>query len=206
MKGLCRFKLGSEQLAAKGFRKATVNWSNFKEDFEIKNLKNKSKRKEFMDILKPFLKKISVSADWEAIDVSSDEDIVNSIAMGCPFDQIEKQALLEAQNIDERIEILLSLMKMSINENKRLQFLFKDYLSEEKLSKNTVLSRFLEGIDQKKVKKSKKDFKIDRKNIKKFVEKWEKGMTTNEITKELQEESLTIKVGKRKRYNLKNRD
>ena len=30
-------------------------------------------------------------------------------------------------------------------------------------------------------------------------------MTTNEITKELQEESLTIKVGKRKRYNLKNR-
>ena len=120
LKGLCRFKLGSEQLATKGFRKATVNWSNFKEDFEIKNLKNKSKRKEFMDILKPFLKKISVSADWEAIDVSSDEDIVNSIAMGCPFDQNEKQALLEAQNIDERIEILLSLMKMSINENKNL--------------------------------------------------------------------------------------
>ena len=29
-------------------------------------------------------------------------------------------------------------------------------------------------------------------------------MTTNEITKELQEENLTIKVGKRKRYNLKN--
>ena len=46
----------------------------------------------------------------------------------------------------------------------------------------------------------------ERKNIKKFVEKWEKGMTTNEITKELQEENLTIKVGKRKRYNLKNRD
>ena len=73
-----------------------------------------------MDILKPFLKKISVSADWEAMDVSSDEDIVNSIAMGCPFDQSEKQALLEAKNIDERIEILLSLMKMSINENKNL--------------------------------------------------------------------------------------
>ena len=120
LKGLCRFKLGSEQPASKGFRKAAVNWKNFKEDFEIKKLKNKSKRKEFMDILKPFLTKISVSADREAIDVSSDEDIVNSIAMGCPFDQSEKQALLEAQNIDERIEILLSLMKMSINENKNL--------------------------------------------------------------------------------------
>ena len=120
LKGLCRFKLGTEQSITKGFRKAKVNWTPFKEDFEIKRLKNKSKRKEFMDILKPFLKKISVSADWEAIDVSSDEDIVNSIAMGCPFDQSEKQALLEAKNIDERIEILLSLMKMSINENKNL--------------------------------------------------------------------------------------
>ena len=92
------------------------------------------------------------------------------------------------------------------NDNERLQFLFNDYLSEQKLSKNTVLSRVLESINQKKVNKSKKDFKIDRKNIKKFVEKWEKGMTTNEITQELQEESLSIKVGKRKRYNLKNRD
>ena len=40
--------------------------------------------------------------------------------MGCPFDQVEKQALLEAQNIDERTEILLSLMHMSINENKNI--------------------------------------------------------------------------------------
>ena len=73
-----------------------------------------------MDILRPFLAKISISADWEAIDVSSDEDIVNSIAMGCPFDESEKQALLEAQTIDDRIEILLSLMKMSLNENRNM--------------------------------------------------------------------------------------
>ena len=120
LKGLCRFKLGSELSLTKGFRKANVKWSPFQDDFEIKKLTNKAKRSEFMDVLKPFLSKISVSADWEAIDVSSDEDIINSISMGCPFDQSEKQALLEAQNIDERIDILLSLMKMSLNENKNI--------------------------------------------------------------------------------------
>ena len=120
LKGLCRFKIGSEHAITKGFRKANVSWAPYKDDFEIKKLKNKNKRSEFMDVLKPFLTKISVSADWEAIDVSSDEDIVNSISMGCPFDQSEKQALLEAKNIDERIEILLSLMKMSMNENKNI--------------------------------------------------------------------------------------
>ena len=120
LKGLCRFKVGSELTITKGFRRANVNWTPFKEDFEVKKLKNKDKRKEFMDILRPFLAKISVSADWEAIDVSSDEDIINSIAMGCPFDESEKQALLEAQTIDDRIEILLSLMKMSLNENRNM--------------------------------------------------------------------------------------
>ena len=55
-------------------------------------------------------------------------------------------------------------------------------MSEEKLSKNRVLNKVLESVNHEKIKKINKDFKIDRKNIKKFVEKWEKGMTTNEIT------------------------
>ena len=88
-------------------------------------------------------------------------------------------------------------------ENQRLQFLFNDYLSEEKISKNTLLAKILEKENYKKRKKEKKDIIIDKKNIKKFVEKWEKGMTTNEISSELQNENLNLKIGKRKRYNLK---
>ena len=41
LKGLCRFKLGSEQSISKGFRRANVNWSPFKDDFEINRLKDK---------------------------------------------------------------------------------------------------------------------------------------------------------------------
>ena len=32
-----------------------------------------------------------------------------------------------------------------------------------------------------------------------------KGMTTNEISKEMQEQNLNMKIGKRKRYNLKSK-
>ena len=35
--------------------------------------------------------------------------------MGCPFDVNEKQALLQAKNLDERTDILISLMKISMN-------------------------------------------------------------------------------------------
>ena len=117
---MCRFKLGSEQSISKGFRRANVNWSPFKDDFEVNRLKDKQKRKEFMDILRPFLTKkyqlVLIGRQLMFLVMR----IVNSIAMGCPFDHSEKQALLEAKDIDDRIEILLSLMKMSINENKNI--------------------------------------------------------------------------------------
>ena len=35
--------------------------------------------------------------------------------MGCPFDVNEKQALLQAKSLDERLDILISLMKMSMS-------------------------------------------------------------------------------------------
>ena len=76
-------------------------------------------------------------------------------------------------------------------------------MSEEKISKNTLLAKILEKENYKKRKKENKDIIIDKKNIKKFVEKWEKGMTTNEISSELQNENLNLKIGKRKRYSLK---
>ena len=146
--------------------------------------------------------------NYNEFDIIQIKELILDNLEGCFQNFFKEIKILKDSDIQEIVDHLKKIKDENLrlqNENERLQFLFNDYLSEEKLSKNTVLSRVLGSINQKKVKESKKDFKIDRKNIKKFVEKWEMGMTTNEITKELQEESLTIKLGKRKRYNLKNR-
>ena len=115
LKGLCRFELKSELNLINGFRRAKVIWKPFKSDFVRPVLKNKEKRAVFIENLKFYLEKMSINADWEAIEVSSDEDLVNSISMGCPFDVSEKQALLQAKSLDERLDILISLMKMSMS-------------------------------------------------------------------------------------------
>ena len=115
LKGLCRFELKSELNLMNGFRRGKVLWKPFKSDFEPLVLKSKEKRSIFIENLKGYLKKMSINADWEAIEVSSDEDLINSISMGCPFDVNEKQALLQAQSLDERADILISLMKMSMS-------------------------------------------------------------------------------------------
>ena len=115
LKGLCRFELKSELNLMSGFRRAKVLWKPFRSDFDPLVLKNKEKRSVFIENLKFYLEKMSINADWEAIEVSSDEDLVNSISMGCPFDVNEKQALLQAKSLDERLDILISLMKMSVS-------------------------------------------------------------------------------------------
>ena len=118
LNGLCRFKVIKETNLLLGFRQAKVSWKFYKHDLDSHSNSNISKRAEFEDKLKHYLKKINIDADWQAIEASSDEDLVNSISMSCPFNKIEKQALLESISIQDRMNVLTSLLDMSINENK----------------------------------------------------------------------------------------
>lgn len=118
LKGTCRFRIKKEKKVINGFRSADVTWEEFGDDFEITNLRSRKKRTDFESLLKVFLKKISINADWEMVDTTNDEDLVNMISMCSPFDVSEKQALLEANVLEDRLEILMSLMEMGLNENK----------------------------------------------------------------------------------------
>ena len=51
------------------------------------------------------------------VETTNDEDLINMISMCCPFDVSEKQALLEAKTLEQRLSVLNSLMQMGINEN-----------------------------------------------------------------------------------------
>ena len=117
LEGVSRFKIRKELDLMNGFRRAEVDWSKFRIDFRIEKLDIKSKREDFLKILRPFLEKMSMNVDWEMIEGTSDEDLINTISMCCPFDLNEKQALLEALSLDDRREVLTSLIHMNLNKN-----------------------------------------------------------------------------------------
>ena len=53
-----------------------------------------------------------------------DDNLINSLSMICPFSPAEKQALLEAEDISKRGELLISLLTMMMqqgNVNSTLQ-------------------------------------------------------------------------------------
>ena len=117
LKGLSRYQVLKETDPYNGFRIFNISWEPFESDINKNVVSKLSKRNVFEDKLKQYFKKMSINADWQAIEASNDEDLINSISMGCPFTSIERQALLEAKSLDHRIEVLNSLIDMSINDN-----------------------------------------------------------------------------------------
>lgn len=54
---------------------------------------------------------LGYAVDWEAVSRLDDESLVNGIAQIAPFDAASKQALLEADTLSERSELIVQLMQ-----------------------------------------------------------------------------------------------
>ena len=89
------------------------------------------------------------------------------------------------------------------NENKRLNFVITNYLREDELLKIDEVKELLDRKSvREKFKKSQKTNAPKEKNMKKFIEKWKKGLTTFEINEEIVKESLEIKKELKKKVKL----
>ena len=81
LKGVCRFRVKKENKVINGFRSTTVDWEEYKKDFDTLSTISPEQRQDFETLLKIFLEKISINADWEMVETTNDEDLVNMISM-----------------------------------------------------------------------------------------------------------------------------
>lgn len=113
LSGICRFTIGEELPTTRGYRRIVPDWSRFRSDFDEDNAASID-RTRLTAGLKSFFKANGLSADWSSIEQAPDERLVNSLAMICPFPPAEKQALLEAETLAERVTILTGLVEMAV--------------------------------------------------------------------------------------------
>ena len=89
------------------------------------------------------------------------------------------------------------------NENKRLNFVITNYIRENELLKIDEVKEILNTKNIKEnFKKSQKTSISKERNMKKFIEKWRKGLTTFEINEEIVNENLTVKKELKKKVKL----
>jgi len=115
--GVSRFRIRDELPLLSGYRRIVAEWQPFAHDVETPS-GTEFDRDRFIRGLKGFFTQRQISADWEAIEKAAGEHLINSIAMLCPFAPSEKQALLEAPDLNERARLLIALVEMAaVNPN-----------------------------------------------------------------------------------------
>ncbi len=110
LKGICRYKLINHSITERKYRMAEVNYSDFNNDLSTK--KARINKKEFLEPMKKYFDFQKIQTDWSIINKASIELLVNSLAQSCPFSTIEKQALLEAEDINSRANLMISLFEI----------------------------------------------------------------------------------------------
>jgi Lon protease-like protein len=111
--GLARFRIASELPGVSGYRRVQADFVPFAEDM-ADNPALELDRTRLLRALKGFFHQQGIKADWEQIERTADAALITSLAMVCPFEPQEKQALLEAGTATERGRVLTALIEMAL--------------------------------------------------------------------------------------------
>ena len=111
LRGVARFQVASELDLKDGYRRVVPSYAPFRADLEEDA--SEIDRGALLDALGCYLRSNGLDSDWTAIKEAPNEPLVTWLAMGCPFQPSEKQALLEAATLAERAETMLAILRMA---------------------------------------------------------------------------------------------
>jgi len=111
LKGIIRFQVAEELAPESGYRRVVPDFTPFRADLDADE--TEIDRGALLCALGRYLESNGMEGDWTAIKEAPDEPLVTWLAMGCPFDPSEKQALLEAATLAERAETMLAILRMA---------------------------------------------------------------------------------------------
>ncbi|MFC0410130.1 LON peptidase substrate-binding domain-containing protein [Roseomonas elaeocarpi] len=114
--GVIRFRVAAELPLHRGYRRVRARYENWLHDLDLGAPQPPLDRAALTAALRPYFAHHGIEVNWEAIEGVPDRLLVSTLAMVCPFEPSEKQALLEASLPEERADILLALLRMGIQD------------------------------------------------------------------------------------------
>jgi Lon protease-like protein len=110
--GACRFAVVEEVKTPGPYRIVRPDWQNFLYDLDPSD-EGEIDRKRLIAVLQDYFRLQEIPADWNAIQNTSDDMLISSLVMICPLAPNEKQALLEAPDLQARADMLVALLEMA---------------------------------------------------------------------------------------------
>ncbi len=109
--GLCRFRFYGELSQVNGHRRVNPVWDEYGRDMDSMTCLDIDRAK-LRKLLKNYFEQQGLTCSWDAVDQASDEKLMTTLTMICPFEAKEKQALLEAPCCRERAKLFMTLLEM----------------------------------------------------------------------------------------------
>jgi Lon protease-like protein len=110
--GVCRFNVAAEVEGRHGYRQVTPDFAAWASDLDREATIIRD-RKRLIGALKTYFRINHIEADWDGIEETSDDKLLTTLAMVCPFDPNEKQALLECKTCTDRAKAMTTLLEMA---------------------------------------------------------------------------------------------
>ena len=111
--GCSRFRVMAELPVQTPYRQVRAAFAPFEPDLTAPPAgEGALERHVLLDALKAYLEARGLDIDWETAETAPPEALVNSLAMALPFEPPEKQALLEADDLDDRARVLTALLRI----------------------------------------------------------------------------------------------
>ena len=110
--GVCRFDIANELDVTTPYRQVVGDFSRWRQDL-AQEPPPENLRPGLVKVLGQFFEQHDIDVDWQAIEKAPLSGLVTSLAMICPFNPSEKQALLEATSLEQLANLLIALIQMS---------------------------------------------------------------------------------------------
>jgi hypothetical protein len=112
--GICRFDIESEVATTRGYRRVVADWQRFRGDYELTEQGVDVDRAALVSLLKAYFQRKGLDANWETVEELPVPLLINVLTGQLPFDSMERQALVETVNMDERTAKLIHLLQFDV--------------------------------------------------------------------------------------------
>jgi Lon protease-like protein len=110
--GVIRFAVATELEERRGYRRVRGDFTPYRADLDLQSQPIGTPREILLTALRGYFTHRGIDANWDAVKRLPDDMLTVTLAMVCPFEPAEKQALLEAPTDTERAAALLVLLQM----------------------------------------------------------------------------------------------
>jgi uncharacterized protein len=113
--GICRFEAVKEKRVKTPFRQMQISCAGFAADLAEAHGARSVDRDAVIKAFRQYLEANNMAANWDEVEQVPTELLVNTLSQLAPYPALEKQALLEAENLEDRAAMLIALTELALS-------------------------------------------------------------------------------------------